>query len=316
MKTRAIIGIVFTVAVVVGLLKAAPPNEVIPHLRATKPLYLVLACMVNFLSIALKAKRWQILIAYAERIPFREAFRLLTVGIAVNSVVPLRVGEALRSYSLASEWGISKRESVSTVLVDRSFDAITFGLLLLIATRLFELPHAMSTKTYGFAFSSIALIVSFPLVAWLGRSVRDQPRERFSSELQHKIAMKLEPLSRGYSSLTSRTSIASICLSIAAWTLQIAVALFAARSVGISLPFGGIIMAVFAVNLVGVFPLTPANIGVFQFAFLFTLSAYGVDRMSSVAVATVYQAALVIPVTVLGLILLNHRRKGLARQRN
>lgn len=314
MKIRAIIGIVLTVAVVVGLLRAVPPDEVIPHLRATDPLFLILACLVNLVSIAVKAKRWQILIAYTKRVPFVEAFRMLTVGIAVNSVVPLRAGEALRSYSLASEWGISKRESVSTVLVDRSFDAITFGLLLLIATRLFELPHVMATKTYGLAFSSIALIVSFPLVAWLGRSVRDQPRERFSSDTQHKIALMLEPLSRGYSSLTSRTSIAGICLSILAWGLQILVALLAARSVGIALPLGGVVMAVFAVNLVGVFPLTPANIGVFQFAFLFTLSAYGVTRMSSVAVATVYQAALVIPVTVLGLILLNRRGRGLAQQ--
>jgi uncharacterized protein (TIRG00374 family) len=315
MKARAIIGVVLTVAVVIGLLKAAPPDEVMPHLRATKPFYLILACLVNFAGIGLKANRWQIIIAYAKRIPFKEVFRLLTVGIAVNSVVPLRAGEALRSYWLASEWGIGKRESVSTVLVDRSFDAITFGLLLLIAARLFELPHVMSTKTYGLAFSSIALIVSFPLVAWLGRSVRDQPRERFSSELQHRIAMKLEPLSRGYSSLTTRTAIASVFLSMTAWVLQILVALLAARSVGISLPLGGVVMAVFAVNLVGVFPLTPANIGVFQFAFLFTLSAYGVDRMSSVAVATVYQAALVIPVTVLGLVLLNHRRSELTRQR-
>jgi uncharacterized protein (TIRG00374 family) len=314
MKTRLIIGLVFTVAVVAGLLYAVPPGEVIPHLRKTKPLYLILACIINFATIGLKAKRWQILIEYVKRVPMWEAFKLLTIGIAVNSVVPMRAGEALRSYSLATEWGIGKREAVSTVLVDRSFDPISFGLVLLIVSQIFGLPPAMAARTYGLALSSVAVIVSFPIIAWLGRSVRDKPRERFSSELQHKIALKLEPLSRGYASLTPGRAVAALGLSMGSWLVQVVVALLAARAVGITLPLGGVVMAVLAVNLVGVFPLTPANVGIFQFAFLFALSAYGVDRMSSVAVATVYQAALVIPVVLVGLILLNWRKRALVRE--
>jgi uncharacterized protein (TIRG00374 family) len=314
MKTRTVIGLAISVAVIAGLLKAIPPAEVIPRLRIADPALVTLACLVNFATIALRARRWQILIGCFRRVPYLEAFKLLTVGVAVNSVVPLRAGEAVRSYSLASDWNMAKLESVSTVLVDRSFDAISFGALLLIAAQAFRLPPIMSSKTYGLAFSSIALMVSLPLVAWLGRSIKDQPRERFSSDLQHKIAVKLEPLARGYSLLTKRISLSSIGLSMAAWLFQILVALLVARALGVWLPLGGVVMAVFAVNVVSVFPLTPANIGVFQIAFLFALSAFGVDRMSAFAVATVYQAVLVVPVTCLGLILLNRRREGRAVQ--
>jgi uncharacterized protein (TIRG00374 family) len=250
-----------------------------------------------------------VLISYRRFVPFADAFGLTTVGIAVNSVVPLRAGEALRSYLLSARWKISKRESVSTVLVDRSFDAISFGLVLLLTARLFQLPAAMSGKTYGWGLASLALVISLPLFGWLGKSVKGQPREKFSSDIQHKIALKLEPLSRGYSSLTARTSLQCLVLSLLSWVVQVGVALLAARSLGIGLPLGGVILAVLAVNLVGVFPLTPANVGVFQFAFLFALSAYGVDKMSSVAVGTVYQAAIVVPVIAVGLVLANRRRE-------
>jgi uncharacterized protein (TIRG00374 family) len=307
MRRRTIIGISITALLIVGMLKAIPPSQVLPYIKATNPLYFALACAVNFATVAFRARRWQLLIAHIRRIPYLETFKLMTIGIAVNSVIPLRAGEAMRSYSLASRWNLGKRESVSTVLVDRSFDVVSFGLLLLMATRLIELPQAMSSQTYGLVFSSLALAVSFPVVAWLGRTIRHQPDEKYSSELQRNIALKLEPLSRGYSSLTGSVAIASICLSLIAWTAQIFVAVLASRAIGISLPLGAIVMAVFAVNVASALPLTPANIGVFQIAFLFTLSVYGFDKASSFAVATVFQAALVIPVAAVGLILLNDR---------
>jgi uncharacterized membrane protein YbhN (UPF0104 family) len=131
--------------------------------------------------------------------------------------------------------------------------------------------------------------------------------------MQHRIAVKLEPLSRGYSLLTAGRATESSGLSFVAWFVQIVVAVLAARAVGVSLPLGGLVMAVFAVNAASVFPLTPANVGVFQIAFLVALSAYGVERSSSLAVATVYQVALVIPVIVLGLIMLHRRSRSLGK---
>jgi phosphatidylinositol alpha-mannosyltransferase len=313
MRKKTIIGIIISVGVIVGLLRAVPPAEVLPHLRDTDPVYLGAACAVNFATIALRARRWQVLVSAFRRIRFLDAFNHLSVGIAINSVIPFRAGEAYRSLSMAAKCAISKRESVSTVLLDKSFDAISFGILLLLAHRLFHHSSDMGGSTYGFVFSSIALVVSIPLVARLGKSVRDQPRERFASDLQHKIAVKLEPLSRGYASLTTGASAQCAGLSLLSWIVQFVVAALVARGVGVRLPMGGLVMAVLAINATSVLPLTPANIGVFQVAFLVTLSAYGVDRSSSMAVATVFQAALVIPVTVLGLATL-HRTTRMRRQ--
>jgi phosphatidylinositol alpha-mannosyltransferase len=313
MKKKTLIGIAISAAVIAGLLRVVPPSEVLPYIRKTDLAYLGLACVINFGTIALRARRWQILVSGFRHMPFLGTFNMLTVGIAVSSVIPFRAGEAFRSILMAEQGGISKRESVSTVLLDKSFDAISFGVMLLLASRVFHHTSGMPGSTYGLVFSSIALVVSIPLVARLGRSVRGQPRERFASDLQHKIALKLEPLSRGYASLTGRAGIEALLLSILAWIVQFVVVVLVARAVGVGLPLGGLVAAVLAVNATSVLPLTPANIGVFQLAFLVAMAAYGAGRSSSLAVATVFQAALVIPVTLLGLALL-HRTMRTGRQ--
>jgi uncharacterized membrane protein YbhN (UPF0104 family) len=91
--------------------------------------------------------------------------------------------------------------------------------------------------------------------------------------------------------------------------LHVLVAYLAAMSVGVSIPFGALVIAVLAVNAVSAVPLTPANVGVFQIAFVLALSVYGIDKPSAVAVGTIFQGALVLPVVAVGLVALLYERK-------
>jgi hypothetical protein len=309
-RNRIILGLALTAGIVIGLLVLIPPGEVVGHIARTDPFYFSLACLVNFGTVALRSRRWQVLTSYAGRVPYRSLARMVIIGIAVNSAIPLRAGEAMRAYSLASEWGISKRESVSTVLVDRSFDAISFGLEVLMATLAFDLPTGVSSESYGIAISSLAVVVSFPLVAWFGRTMRNRPELLCKNDFQRRIGDRLEPLARGYAALTTGRVIRSLGLSMAAWIPQVVVVLLVARALSVEIPLGAVVMGVFAVNAASTLPLTPANVGVFQVAFLFVLSAYGVDKASSLAVATVYQVAIVVPVAIAALVLLNLRGSG------
>ncbi len=312
-RKKTVIAAAATCAIIAGITRAIPPSKVVPYLLDTNPLYFGLACLANFATIALRARRWQVITSRLVSISYREVFRIYTLSLAVNSTVPLRAGEAMRSYALSAEHRISKREAASTVLVDRSFDVVCFGLLLLVATFLFELPSVLHTKTSSLAISSIALAVSFPVVARLGRTIRYMPEEKFSSRLQRTIALKLEPLSRGYAALTPRVTAGSIIYSICAWMVQVLVAWLAARSLGVDIPVGALAVAVFAVNAASAIPLTPANVGVFQVTFLFALSTYGITQGSSFAVATVFQAALVLPLLAVALVLLIEKRRRAKR---
>jgi uncharacterized protein (TIRG00374 family) len=309
MNKKIIIGLIIAAAVITGLVLTIPPSQVIPYFRSADPWYFLAACIVNMLSVAMRAKRWQLIAAPLKRTGFMDVFRYFTLGLAVNAVIPLRAGEAMRSYAMSARWNMSKREAVSTVLVDRSFDAVAFGTLLLLSALMFKLPSSLETKTTSLAITSLAVIASFPIVARLGKTCRGRSKEDFSSRLQYRIAEKLEPLSRGYSALTAGTILRIVPLSLAALVLHIFVAHLAARSVGVGIPFGALVIAVLAVNATSAVPLTPANVGVFQIAFMLVLSAYGIDKTSSFAVGAVFQGALVLPVVVIGLLALLYERK-------
>ncbi len=304
MKTRIIIGIALSIAIAIGLLKAVPPREVWHYLSLAKPHYVALACLANFATLLLRSERWRFLIANFKPLGSWSVMRPYLVGIAVNSVLPFRAGEAVRAYAVAQS-GIDKTHSISTVLADRSFDAITFGVLAIVAAQVIELPAPISAHTYSIALSSVALVATFPIVARVSRSMRKREQLGFRSKLERKIAKRLEPLLTGYACLSAGKAFVCGLLSLAAWVIQIAVALLVVRAIGLNLTLDAIIVAILAVNATAAFPLTPANIGVFQVAFMLALAAYGIDRNGAVAAATVLHAVLVIPVTIVGLFLLN-----------
>lgn len=313
MKKKVIAGLIITVAVIIGLVVAVPPAEVLPYFRSANIWYFLAACMANMASVALRARRWQLIAAPLKRTDFRDVFRYFTLGLAVNAVIPLRAGEAMRSYAMAVRWKMAKREAVSTVLVDRSFDIVSFGLLVAVAARLFDLPGTLSAKTTSLAITSLAVAISFPVFAQLGKTYRNRPEAEFSNRLQRSLARKLEPLSRGYSALTYGTALQVLPLSLLSIMLHVLAAYLAAEALSIYIPFGALVIAVLAVNVASAVPLTPANVGVFQIAFALALSAYGIDKPSAVAVGTIYQGALVLPVVAVGLaaMLWEKKRKGL-----
>lgn len=310
MNKKIIIGLIIAAAVIIGLVIAIPPREVLPYFRSANIWYFLAACLANMLSVVLRARRWQLIAAPLKSTNYLDVFRYFTLGLAVNAVIPLRAGEAMRSYAMSVKWNMSKREAVSTVLVDRSFDVVSFGLLVMVAAQVFDLPGSLGAKTTSLAITSLAVAISFPVFAQLGKAFRNRPEEQFSSRFQRTLARKLEPLSRGYAALTPGTVLQVFPLSLLSIMLHVVVAYLAARSVGVYIPFGALVIAVLAVNAASGLPLTPANVGVFQIAFVLALSLYGIDKSSSVAVGTIFQGALVLPVVVVGLAaLLWERRK-------
>lgn len=309
MTKKIIIGLVVTAAIITGLIIAIPPGEVLPYFSSANIWYFLAACLVNMVSVAFRARRWQLIAAPLRRTNFFDVFRYFTLGLAVNAVIPLRAGEAMRSYAMSVRWNMAKREAVSTVLVDRSFDVVSFGLLVMLAARLFDLPGSLGAKSTSLAITSLAVAISFPIFAQLGKTFRHRREEEFSSRFQRTLARKLEPLSRGYSALTTGTVLQVFPLSLMSILLHVLVAYLAAVSVGVQIPFSGLVISVLAVNAAAAVPLTPANVGVFQVAFMLPLSLYGIDKSSAVAVGTIFQAALVLPVVVVGLAAIVYERK-------
>src|SRR5258708_11242002 len=91
---------------------------------------------VAMLTYALRALRWQYLLAPIGPTRFSTAFRTTVIGFAASFVLPARPGEVLRPYLLARHEGLPPTAAFATVILERLLDLVTvlllFGLFVLL----------------------------------------------------------------------------------------------------------------------------------------------------------------------------------------
>jgi uncharacterized membrane protein YbhN (UPF0104 family) len=95
-------------------------------------------------------------------------------------------------------------------------------------------------------------------------------------------------------------------LSVAGWILQVATYQLTARAAHFPIPLVATVSAILAVNIGFALRATPGNVGLFQFMYAATASAFGLDTERAVAVALLIQAQQILPITVLGVALAPH----------
>ncbi len=310
MKKRLLIGVAISGVILFLLFRSISWKEVYNQIRSANLFLIAMAAALNFMTIGARMVRWHILLRSISTVEFGDVFRSYMGGLAVSSVVPFRLGEAYRAHAISSSTKASITGVISTILADRSFDAISFGLMVLVAAYFLSFPEGVASKTYVTAFASIALVASFPLVSMFRKNI-----SRSNLTSGSRILRWLESVLRSYGSISAPQAFWCSLLSIASWAVQIAVAWIVCLSAGLEIPPGGAALIVIAVNLAMALPVTPAAIGVFQVAFLLAAAAYGLDKQTAMAAATILQITLVVPVLVVGILVINRNLIRSSNQR-
>lgn len=77
------------------------------------------------LSVYFRALRWRHLVRPVAEVPRSLLYRSTALGFMANNLLPLRVGEVIRAWSLARDSGTSMAAVVGTVALERVLDAVT-----------------------------------------------------------------------------------------------------------------------------------------------------------------------------------------------
>ena len=120
------------VAVVVGALAVAvwrAPlswSDVGERIRHAHPLPYLAALGVCYVSLALRAARWQVLLRNAgERCSLAPLLGCLLGSFAVNCLLPARVGDLLRAYLVRRRERVPAAKTFGTIVVERVIDLLT-----------------------------------------------------------------------------------------------------------------------------------------------------------------------------------------------
>lgn len=101
------------------------------------PVYLLPFAAVGLLELVVRGARWRLLLKPSNPdISLLDAFRLETAGLALNNILPLRLGELARATFAARLFRIPLLTVLATILVERLVDVIVLFLMFVAAARL------------------------------------------------------------------------------------------------------------------------------------------------------------------------------------
>jgi hypothetical protein len=315
--------------VLLGLfLRNVDLGGVVSEMIRAQPVWLMLALLTMPVSLALRAWRWQYLLAPLGGVSFDMVFRATAIGFAASSVLPARAGEVIRPYVLARRVGLSATGAFATIVLERVLDTLT--VLVLLATYVWMFgrdlgltnPVALAAMTWAGGVAgavALAALVMFFLVAGdpagIGRTL-----ERLARALPSTLAALLAGVAERFVSGLGAVRhpgrlLVALVLSVPLW-LSICLGAWAvAEAFHLAVPFTGSFLLV-AMLVIGVAVPTPGAVGGFHEAFrVGATSVFGASNQAAVGAAIVLHAFSIVPYLLLGLMYAAQEGLNLSRMR-
>lgn len=254
----------------------------------------------------LLAIRWRWLLPLApdgELVPLATSLRVLVLGTLVNFGLPGRVGDAARALLIRRAAGVSAVSGVGSIVVERGLD--------LAALSAAGLASGLATRGPAIVVNISAVLLAGSVlgltVLWSGivSKLVAMLRERLERGRLRGAIGPLQRLSTGVEIARARGHLVQAAVLTAGSVLLDGVVVWlAAASIGVALgPLEALLAGVAAILMTAV-PSAPANLGTFELAATFVLTAFGVTAEAALAVAVIAHALVVLPVAVAGLVIL------------
>ena len=287
--------------------------------------YLIPGVALYLVSVFFRTVRWQILLRHMGAVPVRRLYPVVVVGYMANNLLPMRMGELVRSYYLGQREGISKTSALATIFVERVLDAMVLLFFIALVGLFFPLTSLATafgertgvpwlllvlafTVPFVGAFATLIVLARFPV--WsdhaLAVLVKRLPSS-FQAPARHLVQMCLH----GISPLSDPKTLAALfLLSIPVWLFEAGLFFFVGLGFGLQESFaslgnmaGANVLVTAVANIGSSIPAAPGGVGLFEIVAretLVLLPDAPIDRAVAAAFATVVHAALLIPMIVLG----------------
>lgn len=307
-------GMVISVVFLLLAFRNLQPAQFFSSLSEIDPALLLLAALIYSLAVIVIALRWQFLLRAVKLVPLSALSRIVAIGYMGNNIYPLRAGDALRVYLLRRNHALPLLRSTTIVILERLFDGCVMLTFLLLSLLLVDLqsPEIETIATLAAPLFGFALLLAFLLAAKpnMLRSALNLTRRRLPARLGSALADASEDILIGLEGLRSPFHLAgAVVSSYLTWAIEAGVYWLALAAFGLEHSYAVALLLVGAVNLAGLIPASPGQVGIYEFFVITILTALGTNAAQATAYAVVVHLVLWLPVTAVGFILL--LRQGL-----
>lgn len=274
---RLLLVLVPTLLIVALVVWRSPDVGVLERaFRAVEWTWVAVAVTVNLFSVIVRARAWSVVIRQSIPPPWprdRTVFSAFCIGLLANIALPGRVGELARVAVVTRH--VRRRPAtwatiVGTVFAHRLFDVVAAVALVVFTLYTAPIPGwAEPVLAVAIGVGLGFLIAGFLLARREPRPVEDElgPLRRVLRMARHGLTVLRRP----------GPALAAIALQLVGWVAQLG-AVYAAMlafGIGASVPEAALVLVI--MNVVGLFPFWPGNIGLMQAAVAAALLPYGVS---------------------------------------
>ncbi|MGH8004274.1 MAG: lysylphosphatidylglycerol synthase transmembrane domain-containing protein [Limisphaerales bacterium] len=285
--------------------------------------YLIPNFFFTFVGMWLRAVRWKVMLDPIGKVPLPKVYASTMIGFMANNVLPFRLGEFVRPYSVGVIGKISRSAAMATIALERVFDM--FALLVFLVMVLILLPSLTTVDWLdnvgylGLGVSLLLLLFLAALKRWpeksrkaVGKVLTLFPEKisKLGAEIFGKFVTGLSVMGNGAGVLYLSF------LSLLVWALSAFNSYFMLLAFGLHLgPLAWFTWLV-VVSLGIMLPAAPGFIGTYQAFTVLSLALFGVSKETALAVSVVTHAMQFLPITLAGIYHLKKEHLSLKYETN
>lgn len=169
MKNRVniIIGILVSAFFIYLVFRRVEPAEIFYSLKQINYLWLIPNMAVIILTMFIRALRWKYLLQPIRICRAAELFPPVMIGFMANNILPIRLGEVVRAYSLGATTNESRSSIFATIVIERIFDGLT--LMLMFWLVFLYVPVPAGIRKFGVVSLVINVAAVFGLILLRGK---------------------------------------------------------------------------------------------------------------------------------------------------
>jgi uncharacterized protein (TIRG00374 family) len=292
------------------ILRNVEPNELLSALKNANYVWLIPNILFVVLAMYQRAERWKYMLNPIARIKYKTLLAATCVGFMANNILPLRLGEFVRAYSLSKQDNrVTKSASLATIFVERMvFDLLALLIILAVILAIFPIK-LMQDSNYkmgaliSLGIAVIGLLFAVAVVLKPEGSGKLMTRYLFflPDVVKEKIEITVMKFSKGLLFLKSwKETLWVSGHTMLIWLFMGLSNIFIFYAFGFELPFYACYVLLVVVSISILIPSSPGFIGVYHAGVVFTLNRFGVDTNNAVSCSLVLHAAQFIPITLMG----------------
>ena len=258
---KSIIGILISIGGIYWAFRDFHFAEFTASIQEVKIIYLVGATFLLWGSVWLRAFRWRWLFKKENSPSTSSLYRAELIGYFGNNVLPLRLGELLRSYIVGKENHLSKSFVIGTVVLERLMDMLALISLALLLLLIYPLEESIRGYVLWRGLITVFTLTIILFILYKIKRIK----------ANHKILKILNQIIDGLLSIRKEKVIPVILSSLLIWCIYWMDVFLLQRAFQFNLSWAQVLMVLVISSVALSIPSAPGMIGTFHAAVKYTM---------------------------------------------